>query len=89
MRLHDVLDYHARERPTAECAVQGDRRVTYREALCEVHQLAHALVSAGLQMGDRVAILAKNRLEYILLYFTASKAGVVPVPLNYRLAPPE
>ena len=89
MRLHDVLDYHARERPTAEFAVHGDRRVTYHEALSEVHQLAHALVNEGLQIGDRVAILAKNRLEYLYFYFAASKAGVVPVPLNYRLAPPE
>ena len=89
MRLHDVLDYQARERLTAEFTVQGDRCLTYREALREVHQLAHALVSAGLQIGDRVAILAKNRLEYIFLSFAASKAGVVPVPLNYRLAPPE
>jgi acyl-CoA synthetase (AMP-forming)/AMP-acid ligase II len=89
MRLHDVLDYQARERPTAEFAVQGNRRLTYREALREVHQQAHALVSAGLQIGDRVAILAKNRLESLLLYFAASKTGAVPVPLNYRLAPPE
>jgi acyl-CoA synthetase (AMP-forming)/AMP-acid ligase II len=89
MRLHDVLDYQARERPTAEFAVQGNCRLTYREALREVHQLAHALVGAGLQIGDRVAILAKNRLESLLLYFAASKTGVVPVPLNYRLAPPE
>ena len=58
MRLHDVLDYQARERPSAEFAVQGNRSLTYREALLEVHQLAHALVSAGLQIGDRVAILA-------------------------------
>jgi acyl-CoA synthetase (AMP-forming)/AMP-acid ligase II len=36
-----------------------------------------------------VAILAKSRLESLLLYFAASKTGVVPVPLNYRLAPPE
>jgi acyl-CoA synthetase (AMP-forming)/AMP-acid ligase II len=36
-----------------------------------------------------VAILAKSRLESLLLYFAASKTGVVPVPLNYRLATPE
>ena len=89
MRLHDVLDYQARERPTAEFAVYGDQRLTYRDALLEVHPLAHALVGAGLQIGDRVAILSKNRLEVLLLYFAASKVGVVPVPLNYRLAPPE
>jgi acyl-CoA synthetase (AMP-forming)/AMP-acid ligase II len=89
MRLHDVLNYQARERPDAEFAVHGDRRLTYREALLEVHRLAHALVSTGLQIGDRVAILSKNRLESLLLYFAASKVGVVPIPLNYRLAPPE
>jgi acyl-CoA synthetase (AMP-forming)/AMP-acid ligase II len=89
MRLHDVLDYQARERPTAEFAVQGNCRLTYREALREVHQLAHALVGEGIQIGDRVAILAKNRLESLLLYLAASKTGVVPVPLNYRMAPPE
>ncbi|MGE5302076.1 MAG: long-chain-fatty-acid--CoA ligase, partial [Alphaproteobacteria bacterium] len=33
--------------------------------------------------------LSKNSIEYVLLYFAASKAGVVPVHLNYRLAPPE
>src|SRR4029453_6508319 len=32
-------------------------------------------------------MLAKNRVEYVLTYFAASKAGVVPVPLNYRLSP--
>jgi fatty-acyl-CoA synthase len=51
--------------------------------------LANAFLGAGLRVGDRIAILAKNRLEYVLTYFAASKAGVVPVPLNYRLSPPQ
>jgi len=29
MRLHDYLDYHAREHPNIDFAVLGDRRVTY------------------------------------------------------------
>ncbi len=89
MRLHDFLDYHARERGDAEFAIQGNRRVTYREALAQTNRLANAFVSAGLQIGDRIAVLSKNSIEYVLLYFAASKAGVVPVHLNYRLAPPE
>jgi acyl-CoA synthetase (AMP-forming)/AMP-acid ligase II len=89
MRLHDFLDYWARERPNGEFAVQGSRRLTYREALAQVNGLASACVDAGLQIGDRIAVLGKNSLEYVLLYYGASKAGVVPVPLNYRLAPPE
>lgn len=87
--LHDYLEHHAHERGEAEFAVQGSRRMLYGEALVETNRLANALVGAGLEIADRIAILAKNRLEYILLYLAASKAGVVPTPLNYRLAPGE
>lgn len=89
MRLHDFLDYHARERGDAEFAIHGNRRLTYREALAETNRLANAFVGAGLQIGDRIAALSRNSIEYVLLYFAASKAGVVPVHLNYRLAPQE
>ena len=89
MRLHDYLDYQAREQPDIEFAVQGDRRMTFGEAAAEANRLANAFVSAGLQIGDRVVFLSKNSIEYALMYFGASKAGVVPVPLNYRLAAPE
>src|SRR3989304_1012655 len=89
MRLHDYLDYQAREHPDEEFAVHGDRRLTYREALAETNRLANAFVSAGLQVGDRIAVLSKKSVEYATVYYGASKAGVVPVPLNYRLAPSE
>lgn len=89
MRLHDFLDYHARERGNAEFATEGNRHLTYCEALAETNRLANAFVNAGLQIGDRIAVLSKNSIEYVLLYFAASKAGVVAVHLNYRLAPPE
>ena len=89
MRLHDILDHQARERPSAEFAVQGARRITYRDALAEVNRIANALIAAGLEKGDRIAYLGKNSIEHALMFFGSSKAGVVPVPLNYRLAPPE
>lgn len=87
MRLHDFLDYHAREQGHAEFAVQDDRTLTYHEAQAITFRLARAFVEAGLQVGDRIAILSKNSIEYILLYLAAARAGVVSVPLNYRLAP--
>jgi fatty-acyl-CoA synthase len=89
MYLHSHLDYWAREQPGAEFAAQGDARFTYREAVEAVNRLANAIVSSGLRVADRMAILARNRIEYVLLYFAASKAGVVPVPLNHRLTPPQ
>ena len=89
MRLHDILDYRAREHTDLEFAVQGDRKITYGGALAEINRLANALVQSGLQPGARLIVLSKNSIEYALLYYACSKAGVVPVPLNYRLAPGE
>jgi fatty-acyl-CoA synthase len=89
MRLHDVLEYRARLQPDVEFAVFGGESISYAEADARANRIAHALLGAGLEVGDRVAVLAKNCIDYALLYFGASKAGVVPVPLNYRLAPPE
>lgn len=89
MRLYDFLDFRAREQPNAEFAVQGERRITYHDAQLQVNRIANALEHAYLQIGERVAILSKNSIEYMLLYFACAKAGVVPVPLNFRLAPAE
>ena len=89
MRLYDLLDGGAREHPEREFAVQGERRLTYAEAAAATHRLARAFLNRGLAHGDRVAILSRNSIEMVLLYFAAARLGVVPVPLNYRLAPPE
>jgi acyl-CoA synthetase (AMP-forming)/AMP-acid ligase II len=89
MRLHDFLDYRAREQGDAPFAIHGSRRITYREAQVESNRLANAFVSAGVRFGDRIAILSKNNIEYMLLYLAAARAGIVAVPLNYRLAPVE
>jgi len=89
MLLHETFDYSAREHADSDFAIHGARRLTYAEARAEIHRIANALAAHGLAPGDRVAILSKNSIEHVLLYYACSKAGVVPVPLNYRLAPPE
>ena len=89
MRLHDYLEYHALTRPDNDFAIHGARKIRYDEADAEANRLAHALIAAGLGVGDRFAYLSKNSIDMAILYFAASKAGAVPVPLNYRLAPPE
>ncbi|HTO52137.1 MAG TPA: long-chain-fatty-acid--CoA ligase [Myxococcota bacterium] len=89
MRLFDLFDWHARERPDAPYAWFAGRETSYGEALSRANRIANALVAEGLEPGARVAFLAKNCAEYGVFYMGAAKAGVVPVPLNYRLAPPE
>ncbi|MBY0278062.1 long-chain-fatty-acid--CoA ligase [Candidatus Binatia bacterium] len=89
LRLHDPFDFRVREMPDGEFAVFNGTRTTYGEAAIAVHRLANALLAAGLKRGDRFAYLSKNAPEYAFLFLAASKIGAVPVPLNYRLAPPE
>ncbi|MCH7971909.1 MAG: AMP-binding protein [Chloroflexi bacterium] len=89
MLLHDYVDYHARETPDAEFAVMGDERYSYREANEQINRVAQAFVAGGIEKGARVAMLSTNNPEYMFLYYGASKAGVVPVTLNFRLVASE
>ena len=63
------------------------RTIGYNEldALCNA--VARGLTRAGLAPGDRIGILALNRVEFVATLLGAMRAGVVPVPVNIKLAP--
>jgi fatty-acyl-CoA synthase len=66
------------------------RTFTYKELNDLCNGLAYYIAAEfGLKKGDRVAILAENCLEYILLFGVAQKMGCILVPMNYRLAASE
>jgi len=66
------------------------RTLTYGQLHRLGNRLAHHLQQEfGVMRGDRVAVLAENCLEYVLLFAAAQKLGFILVPLNYRLAGPE
>jgi acyl-CoA synthetase (AMP-forming)/AMP-acid ligase II len=52
-------------------------------------RLANALLGLGLSKGDRFGVLAWNRVEWLEIYAAAAKAGLVAVPVNFRLVAPE
>lgn len=87
--LGDVLDAHVRQRPDklALAGVNG-HTVTFGQMNQRINRLYHGLRARGVQTGDRVAILSYNRPEYLEV-FGLSKAGLVIVPLNWRLAAAE
>jgi len=89
MRFHDYFEYHADSRPHVPFLIQGERAVDFAEAERIANRIANAMIASGLQVGDRIAYLGKNSIEHALVYLAASKAGVAPIPLNFRLAPKE
>lgn len=87
--FHDMFDFLVSARPDQTCIVDDARSLSFREASLEVNRIAHGLHALGLSKGSRIGYLSKNCADMWLMYLAAAKTGVVPVPLNYRLAPAE
>ena len=69
---------------------ERDRSLTYGQLNRLANRLVFYLRSVyNLKKGDRVAVLAEFSLEYIIAFSAAQKAGIILVPLNYRLATAE
>ncbi|MBO4206559.1 AMP-binding protein [Micromonospora echinofusca] len=84
-----MLAGNARRFAAADALVFEERRWTHRQLDHDVNALAAGLTAEGVRRDDRVAIVANNVPEYLLLSLALAKLGAVSVPLNYRLTPGE
>jgi acyl-CoA synthetase (AMP-forming)/AMP-acid ligase II len=85
MLIGDMLRFNAR-RFTDKVAFEDEKRkLTFEQTDKRANALASALLSMGVQKGDRIAVLLYNCAEYNELLFALPKTGFVMVPLNYRL----
>jgi benzoate-CoA ligase family protein len=62
---------------------------TYRELLATAARTGAALRAAGVEPGQRVALLLADGVEWAAAFFGALRIGAVAVPLNTRLAASE
>jgi long-chain acyl-CoA synthetase len=67
----------------------GEKRFSFEELGRRVDALAGALKAKGVKRGDRVGILDINSHRYGEAYYACTQAGMILLPLNSRLAPPE
>ena len=89
LTLADAVAAHARLTP-AKLAVRDSRRsLSYAQWHARTQRLANGLLGLGLAKGDRVALLAYNCAEWMEIYAGLSAAGLVAVPINFRLTAPE
>jgi fatty-acyl-CoA synthase len=87
--MGEMLALHARLAPEKIGAADLERKMTFRLWHSRACRLANAFSGLGLGKGDRVCVLAYNCLEWLELYAGAALAGVVVVPINFRLTGPE
>lgn len=86
LTLSEAVAAHARLQPHKIAVRDSRRSLSYAQWDGRASRLAQALVHLGLQPGDRVALLAYNRLEWLEIYVALARAALVAVPVNFRLA---
>ncbi|WP_329113741.1 AMP-binding protein [Streptomyces sp. NBC_01465] len=88
LHLPDAIRLHARERSTSTALTCEGRTLSYAALDTRSNRVARALL-ADAPAGSRIGFLARTRNEAGEILVGAAKAGLVTVPLNWRLAAPE
>lgn len=82
VNVGDSLTRSATRDPAATAVVEGERRMSYGQFNQYVNQTAHALVDAGIDVGDAVGLASGNSIEFLTVYYACAKLGAVCVPIN-------
>src|SRR6187431_2140693 len=85
LTLGQMLTVHARLLADRTGARDLERSMTFWQWNARSCRLANALLGLGLAKGDRVAVLAYNRVEWAEIFAATAKAGLVALPINFRL----
>lgn len=91
MLIVDWLSFWRRSEPKREALFDAaqNRPYSYQELADASDYCACQLSAAGFGAGDRLALLAANCPQTLMLLFACARLGVVLVPLNYRLTASE
>ncbi|HLN77802.1 MAG TPA: fatty acyl-CoA synthetase, partial [Nocardioidaceae bacterium] len=87
--LGDLPRRTANRFPHKLALVDGDTRLTFAELDAVIGRTAAALDAAGMEKGDRLALLSHNCWEFVVLSFATARLGVILVPVNFMLGPDE
>lgn len=85
LNLGQMLSVHARLSGNRVGARDLSREMTFTQWNDRACRLANGLRGLGMAKGDRFAVLAYNRIEWLEFYAAAAKAGLIIVPINFRL----
>lgn len=87
--IYDYICRNATLYPKRDCLVFNDVRLTHSDYKEKCDRLAAGLVQSGVTTGDRLAVVAHNSDEFMILYGAAAKIGAIVLPVNWRFKPDE
>jgi fatty-acyl-CoA synthase len=80
-----VIRLHAANTPHKLALIDGDVRLSYRDLDARINRLASALAALGVGPGARVAIMMRNRHEFLEAQWAITRLGALAVQVGYRL----
>lgn len=83
----ELIAGHARHRGELPAFIDGERVLTWREFEIRVARVAESLLRAGIDKGDRIALLATNSFWTYEVMFGIVRVGAVVTPLSPLLPP--
>jgi acyl-CoA synthetase (AMP-forming)/AMP-acid ligase II len=86
LSLTRVIARHARGSAERDAVVCGTQRRSWRQLVSRMHQVANALIAAGLRPGGKVATLLNNSTHHLEIILGTIAAGGVIVPLSVLMA---
>ena len=90
MNLADVVARNAAFKPEKVALRFEGATISYAALSWRIERAAAALAQVhGVAAGDRVAVLAYNHPDTLVLLYACARLGAMLVPLNWRLAGPE
>jgi acyl-CoA synthetase (AMP-forming)/AMP-acid ligase II len=87
LHIGEIIRINAMKYPNKLAVKDVNRSLTNRDYDKRTNQLANGFIKRGLKKGDKIAVLLNNCVEFMEIYAAAAKAGLIIVPLNFRLLP--
>ncbi|HEY8544273.1 MAG TPA: AMP-binding protein, partial [Acidimicrobiales bacterium] len=84
-----VVAWWAQQRPDEPAVISTHGELTFRQLNARANQLARALRRRGLQAGDGVALLCRNRPEFVEVTAACQRAGLRLTTVNWHLTADE
>ena len=89
IHMGTVLSRQASQDPDRLGCQDKNKDLTFKEWNERSCRVGNGLTKVGCGHGDRFAVIAFNRVEWMELYGGCAKGGQIAVPLMFRLAAPE
>ena len=87
--VYQVAMFNAQRHPDKVAVSQGDAELSFAQLCARARALARHLANAGVEKGDRVAVMMSNSIDYLALFHATAVSGFILVPVNTRYSESE